>query len=703
MNTLDLYYHLRPVIPRALQIAVRRRIMQWKRAAVADRWPIHAAAATAPPGWAGWPDGKRFGLVLTHDVETHVGHEACRPLMALEEQFGLRSSFNLVPERYTVSPALREEMVRRGFEVGVHGLCHDGHLFKSRRTFEGRKPKINDYLAQWGAVGFRSPSTRRNLKWIGELDIAYDASTFDTDPFEPESKGAATIFPFMVDGPAPGRPYVELPYTLPQDSTLFIILGETDPRIWMEKLDWIAAHGGMALINTHPDYMRMDGQTAGRWTYPLDHYRALLEYAVSHYGGQFWHALPREVAAWVRGAPAAVETRTLRRCCMVAYSFYDCDNRVRRYAETLQQRGDEVEALGLRKPDDPVSGLLNGVKVSRIQSRRRDEGGQWSYLARILRFWFASSAILAWRHWRSPYDLVHVHSVPDFEVFAAWFPRLLGARVILDIHDLVPEFYASKFGVDQRSAVFRALLLIERLSCRFAHHVISANHIWHAVLTQRAVPPAHCTVFLNYVDRTRFTPRPRTRQDERFLLVYPGGLQKHQGLDIAIRAMVAIRRAVPRAELHVYGEGSEREELQRLSASLALADAVFLHGAVALQDVPDILANADLGVVPKRAEGFGNEAYSTKIPEFMSQGLPVVVARTRIDTTYFNDQVVRFFEAGDADDLARAVIALAQDPAARAALARAASAYLEAYYWDDHQQDYLRLVDRLLAERRGNG
>jgi len=700
LNTLDLYYHLRPLIPRPLQIAIRRYVARAKRASVAHCWPILESAAQPPAGWRGWPDGKRFALVLTHDVETKVGHDKCRQLMELEESLGFRSSFNLVPERYCVDPALRAEMVARGFEVGVHGLVHDGHLFKSRRIFDVRRPKINGYLKDWKAVGFRSPSTRRNLKWIGELDIEYDSSTFDTDPFEPESDGAGTLFPFIVDYAPNAHPYVELPYTLPQDSTLFIILGETSPRIWKEKLDWIAEKGGMVLINTHPDYMRLNRDISSDRNYPASHYREFLEYVTAKYRGQFWHALPHETARWVSATPGMVSSRTLRRTCMVAYSFYDSDNRVRRYAETLARRGDDAEALGLRQPGEPATGMLNGVRVSRIQSRRRDERGQLIYLARILRFWIKSSAILAWRHRRGPYDLIHVHSVPDFEVFAAWFPRLQGAKIILDIHDIVPEFYASKFGVDQNSAVFRALKLIERASCRFAHHVISANHLWHEVLTRRAVVPEKCTVFLNYVDKTIFYPRQRTRTDDRFVLVYPGGLQKHQGLDVAIRAMPAIRREVPEAELHIYGDGNQKEALMAMIGELDLAQAVFLHREVPLHEVPELLANADLGVVPKLAEGFGNEAYSTKILEFMSQGLPVVLSRTKIDSYYFTDDTVRFFNSGDVDGLAAAVVSLAKDPEARATLARNATAYLETQYWDRREVEYLDLAERLIASRQ---
>jgi uncharacterized protein len=292
----DLYYYVKPCIPRAAQVAMRRRLARRVARRSAARWPILDSTAKPPENWQGWPDGKGFAVVLTHDVETSVGHERCREVMELERELGFRSVFNFVPERYAVSAALREELVHEGFEVGVHGLNHDGHLFASRSVFDRRAPKINKYLAEWGAKGFRAPSMRSHLEWIGELDIAYDASTFDTDPFEPNPDGAGTVFPFLVDNEARGTTYVELPYTMPQDFTLFVLLEHRDIRIWEEKLDWLWQRGGMVLVNTHPDYMTPEGSAASGGEYPIALYRRLLEVIRERYAGRYWHVLPRELA-----------------------------------------------------------------------------------------------------------------------------------------------------------------------------------------------------------------------------------------------------------------------------------------------------------------------------------------------------------------------------------------------------------------------
>jgi len=163
-------------------------------------WPIDPDAGKPPDEWAGWPDQKKFALVLTHDVDTEKGHEKCHQLMELEKSLGFVSSFNFVPERYDVSRKLRHYLTNNGFEVGIHGLKHDGKLYSSKKVFQERTIMINHYLNHWKSVGFRSPSMHHNLDWLHDLDIEYDASTFDTDPFEPQSDGTSTIFPFWVRG-----------------------------------------------------------------------------------------------------------------------------------------------------------------------------------------------------------------------------------------------------------------------------------------------------------------------------------------------------------------------------------------------------------------------------------------------------------------------------------------------------------------------
>lgn len=263
-----------------------------------DSWPILPSAARPPESWPGWPNGKQFAFVVTHDVEGANGLARCRKLADLDKAFGIRSSFHFVPEgEYRLPDSLRADLEQEGFEVAVHDLHHDGTLYRSARHFRTQARKINQYLQKWKASGFRAGFMFHNLEWLHDLEVLYDASTFDTDPFEPQPDGVGTIFPFWVQR-NDSKGYVELPYTLPQDSTLFLLLKETTIDLWTKKLDWVASHGGMALVNVHPDYIAFDGKPTTS-EYQADLYEQLLKHVVTRYGDACWYALPREVAPFV--------------------------------------------------------------------------------------------------------------------------------------------------------------------------------------------------------------------------------------------------------------------------------------------------------------------------------------------------------------------------------------------------------------------
>jgi hypothetical protein len=222
--------------------------------------------------------------VLTHDVETADGLHALDPVLALEESLGLRSSWNFVPRRYEVSSEQVRELADRGFEVGVHGLFHDGRDLESRAILAERLPGIRAAAEQWNAAGFRSPATHRDWELMPMLGFDYDSSYPDSDPFEPQGGGCCAWLPFF------NGDLVELPLTMPQDHTLFVILGQPDERIWVEKVELLRSRGGMALFDTHPDYLT-DANIFGA-------YRRLLEHVSSD--SSAWIPLPCEVSAWWR-------------------------------------------------------------------------------------------------------------------------------------------------------------------------------------------------------------------------------------------------------------------------------------------------------------------------------------------------------------------------------------------------------------------
>jgi glycosyltransferase involved in cell wall biosynthesis len=719
-----------------MRLALRRHYVRRIKRHCGDVWPIDESAATAPKSWPGWPDGKKFAFVLSHDIEGQLGLGRTRQLAELEMELGLRSSFNFIPEgEYSVPSALRSWLVEQGFEVGLHDLHHDGKLYSNKNSFHSKAQRINHYLNEWNAVGFRSGFMLHNLDWLHQLNILYDASTFDTDPFEPQPDAANAIFPFWVprEGEVGSRTsevrdqrsdfnflnhqlstinqpqpstlnhprggYVELPYTLAQDSTLFLLLREKTIATWKRKLDWIAEHGGMALVNIHPDYVRFGATKISAHTYPIHLIIDLLAYVREKYGDSVWHALPREVAEFTAFHRPRLAHQP-KRICMLTYSHYEADARVRRYAESLAERGDHVDVVALkRSPNDPAQAKVGLVNLYNLQQRvGKTERSRIAFLFPVLRFLSLSTIWITIRHARRPYNLVHIHNMPDFLVFAASYPKLTGAKVILDIHDIVPEFYGSKFGGGNGSRTVSLLKYIERVCARKADQVIISNHLWLAKYANRTASNGKCSVFINNVDTQIFAPRQRTRNDGKLVILFPGGLQWHQGLDIALRAFKRVSQVLPNAEFHIYGDGIVKPSLVTLATELGFDGNVRFFPPVRVTEIAEIMANADLGVVPKRADSFGNEAYSTKIMEFMSQGVPTVISRTAIDSYYFNEDQVRFCESGNAEAFAEGMIEVLTDANLREGLVRNAHEYVSRNNWGCMKHAYLDLVDRLIAD-----
>ncbi len=383
---------------------------------------------------------------------------------------------------------------------------------------------------------------------------------------------------------------------------------------------------------------------------------------------------------------------------MLAYSFYETDNRIMRYAEALAERGDLVDVIALNDGKSEGYENINNVNVFRIQSRQINEKNKWNYFLKIILFFFKSALIISRKHLKSAYDLVHVHNMPDFEVFAALIPKLTGTKVILDIHDILPEFYASKFSRNQKSIFFKILVAVERLSGRFADHVIISNHLWQKTLVRRSFKSAKCTTLMNYPDENIFYKRPRIRNDERFIIIYPGSFTYHQGLDIAIEAFAKIAQLVPAAEMHFFGSGPEHHNLEKLIKAKSLSSRIIFREEEPLNKIAEIMSNADLGVIPKRNDPFGGEAFSTKILEFMSLGIPTIVSATKIDKFYFNDSLVKFFEPENVDDLSKAMLTMIQNPALRVRLRDHAYRFVEDYLWSKKKSEYFELVDNLIGK-----
>jgi hypothetical protein len=295
------YYLLKPILPRSLTRIMRKVYSGSIEADFPLGWPtedrfaqflwecmrqvlLHSGEKSLP-FLNLWPEDYQTSFILTHDIETAEGQAFASRVADLEREYGFRSSFNFIPERYPLDMKLIAGLREGGFEIGVHGLHHDGKLFFSNKEFERRAQRINHFMKELNATGFRAPLTHRNPAWMQALDVDYDLSFFDTDPYEPIAGGSMSLWPFHIGH------FLELPYTLPQDYTLVNILHAADPKLWLDKVNFLHKYHGMILLNTHPDYLKQ----AENWRVYEDFLKEM-----STRRSSFWNALPHQAATWWR-------------------------------------------------------------------------------------------------------------------------------------------------------------------------------------------------------------------------------------------------------------------------------------------------------------------------------------------------------------------------------------------------------------------
>ncbi|HKK34190.1 MAG TPA: glycosyltransferase family 4 protein [Desulfomicrobiaceae bacterium] len=353
--------------------------------------------------------------------------------------------------------------------------------------------------------------------------------------------------------------------------------------------------------------------------------------------------------------------------CMVAFSVYALDNRIKRYVAALSEDSlVDIYCIGSDLPSENRTRERKNVRVFDMAAGKLKSDSLVVYLLHFMLFFGRTFFALTRRTlMEGRYDLVHVHNLPDPLVFVALVPKLLGARIILDIHDILPEFYIQKFGT-RSGWRYTVLRLIEKISVRFADHVIVANHLWcEKIMARNGLDERKCTTIMNYpnLEIFRYRHRPKKKQ---LTMVYHGTLSRIHGTDILVEAINLLRQRFPRVRADVYGSFTEagfERKIRGMIAEYGLEDNFRLLPLLSHELVGDRLQEYCMGVVPKRDGFFSGEAFSTKLLEYMAVGLPVVASRTRIDEYYFTDEDVAFFEPGNARDLAAQIVSLFEDAA----------------------------------------
>jgi glycosyltransferase involved in cell wall biosynthesis len=393
----------------------------------------------------------------------------------------------------------------------------------------------------------------------------------------------------------------------------------------------------------------------------------------------------------------------MNRICVLRQHYVPQDTRVAREVAALAAFGYEVDVICLRKQGEPRLERDGRVTVRRLPLRHTRRGGVIRYLIEYGSFFAMAACSLAMLHARRRYRLVQVNSLPDVLVFAALVPRLLGARLLLDLQECMPEFFAAKFGTGLRHPAVRLIAALEQHSIRFADLVITPTEQMRATFVARGADERTIEVVMDGADEKVFHPidlPSEGQQEPRFTLICHGTVEERYGLDTVIRAVALLRQDIPELRFEIYGDGSYLDQLRRLVAELNVEDRVSFSGCFVPQDqLVQAIAGADVGVVAMKRDPFRDVTLAGKMFDYIAMRKPMVVSRTHSVVTTFGCSCFEFFESDDPVDLARAIRSLHADPERRQRFVERAAKVAEPYRWEEQRQVYRRMVERLLQPR----
>ena len=400
-------------------------------------------------------------------------------------------------------------------------------------------------------------------------------------------------------------------------------------------------------------------------------------------------------------SPAAACRIEAGRACVVRHRYYPGDQRMENQIRALLAAGYEVDVFCLRQKGEPRMSVENGVRVFRTWAVPRKRAGFLRYIAEYLSFWLASLWFLTRRQITHRYDLILVLTLPDFLPFSAIFARILGARVLVDMREVMPEMAHADYGFSMDSLPVKLMIAAEQGAIRFADYALTCTEQMRETYVSRGADPDKIAVMLNVADPVLFSGPVLTDEqpgtDGAFCIVTHGTIKARYGHDVLIRAMPQVLEAVPGARLQIMGDGPLRAEYEALARDLGLAHAVEFAGFVPYDELLARLRAAHCGVVPLVSTPETERIHTFKMYEYMALGIPVVISRTWAVEATLDDEMVCFFTPGDPADLARALIRLHGDPALRRRLAARALAWYEQHGPEQQQAVFLRAVERTVG------
>jgi glycosyltransferase involved in cell wall biosynthesis len=384
------------------------------------------------------------------------------------------------------------------------------------------------------------------------------------------------------------------------------------------------------------------------------------------------------------------------RLCMVVHSPYPVgEPRVAREAAAAIDAGYEVEVVAMQRPGEPTHEVVDGALVIRLPVDHVRGAGVSRVVLEYLFFTALATGVVAKRSLTRRYDIVHVHNPPDFLIVAAVIPRVLGSRVIFDIHDPSPEMFAMRFPGRAGTGASLILRQLERAATAFADAVITVHHPYLRELVARGTPAHKVTVVLNSIDE-RLLPAARPRMHAALRIVYHGTVTPAYGVELLVDACARLVRHGVDLQLEITGAGDSIPDLRRRVASLGLSDCVVIEDKyLPHRAVLERVNGASVGVIPNLPTSLNRFALSSKLFEYVALGIPVVAASLPTIREYFSDDELQFFEPGNPASLAAALLAVTHDPSRAEMQARQARTRYEAYRWEVSAREYVRILDCL--------
>ena len=380
--------------------------------------------------------------------------------------------------------------------------------------------------------------------------------------------------------------------------------------------------------------------------------------------------------------------------CMVGYTLYMTDARIKAYVRSLEKRGIETDVIALQECGKGREEKTNSGIIYYLTKKYRG-GNALRYILSYFQFFLAAFFKLTILQLRKRYTVIHVHNMPNFIVFTAIVPKILGAKVILDVHDLMTANYMTKFSIAEGHWLIKLLKFEQKLSAAFVDHVICADHGQRKMLCGYGIPKEKITVMMNVANEDLFRPVQARKDKEKFNLVYHGTVAERLGIDILLKAINLIKDRIP-VFLSVYGEGDYLEECLRMRGRLGLDKCVYFSGsAFSVENVPELVSKMDVGIVPNRKTlATDNFMMPVKLMEYVHLQIPVIAPRLQIIRYYFDEHMVKFFEPENVEDLARCIVELYENEEEQQSLVRNANKFYLKHNWKRQEKEYLELISK---------